>query len=74
MNKMIDLIEKDGATSNVLNAEGLAENRKYSLWSDALARLLANKMAVFSLVLVIILILLALVWPILRLMIFFRRI
>jgi peptide/nickel transport system permease protein len=63
MNEMIDMIEKDGATSNVLNAEGLAENREYSLWSDALARLLANKMAVFSLVLVIILILLALVGP-----------
>jgi peptide/nickel transport system permease protein len=59
------MIEKEislGVTST-LNAEGLAEDRKYSLWSDALARLMANKMAVISLVLVILLILIALVGP-----------
>jgi peptide/nickel transport system permease protein len=50
-------------TSGSLNAEGLTENRKYGLWSDAMARLLANKMAVISLVLVLILILVAVIGP-----------
>lgn len=60
------MVEKNislGVAANPLNAEGLAEDRKYSLWSDALARLLANKMAVVSLVLVMLLILLALIGP-----------
>ena len=60
------MMEKDNPLddkSKVLNAEGLAENKEYSLWRDALARLLANKMSVISLVLVTILILMALVGP-----------
>jgi peptide/nickel transport system permease protein len=52
-----------GGTSNLLNAEGLSENRKYSLWRDAIARLMANKPAVVSLALVIFLIIIALLGP-----------
>lgn len=46
-----------------LDAEGLAGSKKYSLWRDAFGRLMANKLAVVSLVLVIILIFLALFGP-----------
>jgi ABC-type dipeptide/oligopeptide/nickel transport system permease subunit len=53
----------EGATSNLLNAEGLSTTRKYSLWRDALARLMANKIAVISLALVIFLVLIALIGP-----------
>jgi ABC-type dipeptide/oligopeptide/nickel transport system permease subunit len=49
--------------SVALDAEGLATNKKYNLWRDAFARLMANKLAVVSLVLVIILIFLALIGP-----------
>jgi len=51
------------ATSNLLNAEGLSENRKYSLWRDAITRLMANKPAVVSLALVIFMIIVALIGP-----------
>jgi peptide/nickel transport system permease protein len=60
------MIEKDifkGTTSNLLNAEGLSKDRKYSLWRDAVARLMANKLAVISLALVIFLIIIALFGP-----------
>lgn len=60
------MTEKDiskGATSNLLNAEGLSKDRKYSLWRDAVARLMANKLAVISLALVIFLIIIALIGP-----------
>ena len=60
---MIEIDKPLDDKSKVLNAEGLAENKEYSLWRDALARLLANKMSVISLVLVTILILMALVGP-----------
>ncbi len=59
-------MEKDfalNAASNSLNAEGLSEDRKYSLWSDAIARLMANKLAVISVALVLLLILIALIGP-----------
>ena len=46
-----------------LDAEGLASSKKYNLWRDAFARLMANKLAVVSLVLIIILLLLALFGP-----------
>ena len=52
-----------GATANLLNAEGLSKDRKYSLWRDAAARLMANKLAVISLALVIFLIIIALIGP-----------
>jgi len=52
-----------GATSILLNAEGLPKDRKYSLWKDAVARLMANKLAVVSLALVIFLIIIALIGP-----------
>ena len=60
------MTEKDiskGDTSNLLNAEGLSKDRKYSLWRDAVARLMANKLAVISLALVIFLIIIALIGP-----------
>lgn len=60
------MAEKDvalGAVSNPLNAEGLTEERKYTLWGDAIARLMANKLAVLSVVLVVLLILIALIGP-----------
>ncbi len=51
-------------TSSVaLDAEGLASSKKYNLWRDAFARLMANKLAVVSLVLIIILLFLALFGP-----------
>jgi len=52
-----------GAASILLNAEGLSKDRKYSLWKDAVARLMANKLAVVSLALVIFLIIIALLGP-----------
>lgn len=52
-----------GATSILLNAEGLSKDRKYSLWKDAVARLMANKLAVVSLALVIFLIIISLIGP-----------
>jgi peptide/nickel transport system permease protein len=52
-----------GAISNLLNAEGLSKDRKYSLWKDAVARLMANKLAVVSLALVIFLIIISLIGP-----------
>jgi peptide/nickel transport system permease protein len=51
------------ATSVQLNAEGLSKDRKYSLWKDAVARLMANKLAVVSLALVIFLIIISLIGP-----------
>jgi len=50
-------------TSGLLNAEGLSQDRKYSLWRDAVARLMANKLAVISLALVILLIIISLIGP-----------
>lgn len=52
-----------GTASTVLNAEGLSQDRKYSLWRDAVARLMANKLAVISLALTIFLIIIALFGP-----------
>jgi len=46
-----------------LDAEGLASSKKYNLWRDAFARLMANKLAVVSLVLIIVLLFLALFGP-----------
>lgn len=60
------MINKDiaqNALPTQLNAEGLLDERKYSLWRDAAARMMANKPAVVSLVLVVFLIFLALVGP-----------
>lgn len=53
----------EDASPNLLNAEGLSKERKYSLWKDAVARLMANKIAVISLVLVIFLVIVALIGP-----------
>ena len=43
-----------GVTS-ALDAEGLADERQYSLWRDAFARLLANRLAVVGMILVLLL-------------------
>lgn len=51
------------SSANLLNAEGLSEDRQYSLWKDAMARMKANKLAVISLVLVSVLIIIALIGP-----------
>jgi peptide/nickel transport system permease protein len=56
----------ESATNNLstsLSAEGLTAGKKYSLWRDALARLMANKLAIISLVLIIILLFMALAGP-----------
>jgi len=60
---MTKKIVSSGATSTLLNAEGLSKDRKYSLWRDAVARLMANKLAVISLALVVFLIIIALIGP-----------
>lgn len=51
------------SSASQLNAEGLSQERKYSLWKDAMARLMANKLAVISLGLTIFLIIIALFGP-----------
>ena len=56
-----EIAANNQATS--LSAEGLTAGKKYSLWRDALARLMANKLAIISLVLIIILLFMALAGP-----------
>jgi ABC-type dipeptide/oligopeptide/nickel transport system permease subunit len=51
------------ATQGGLKADGLSDERKYSLWRDAVARLMANKAAVVSLVLVLLLIIISIIGP-----------
>lgn len=46
-----------------IKADGLSDERKYSLWKDALSRLMANKAAVVSLALVLLLIIISIIGP-----------
>ena len=51
------------STPVLLSAEGLSQERKYSIWKDAIARLMANKLAVLSLVLVVVLVVISIIGP-----------
>lgn len=46
-----------------INAEGLSDDKKFSIWKDAVARLLANKLAVISLVLIVATVLISIIGP-----------
>jgi ABC-type dipeptide/oligopeptide/nickel transport system permease subunit len=49
--------------TTTLSAEGLAEGRPYSLWRDAFARLIANRLAVAGMVIVLLLFFTAIAGP-----------
>lgn len=51
------------ATATTLSADGLADSRPYSLWRDAFARLIANKLAVAGMMIVLLLLFTAIAGP-----------
>lgn len=48
-----------------IDSEGLSEDKKFSIWKDAISRLLANKLAVISLVLILATVLISIIGPLL---------
>lgn len=46
-----------------ITAEGLSEDKKFSLWKDAIDRLLANKLAVISLVIILGMVIISILGP-----------
>lgn len=48
-----------------IDSEGISEDKKFSIWKDAISRLLANKLAVISLVLILATVLISIIGPLL---------
>lgn len=46
-----------------INAEGLSDDKQFSIWKDAIGRLMANKLAVISLVLILATVLISILGP-----------
>ena len=57
------MTENEFTTPTALSPEGLSDHRQYSLWRDAFARLVANKLAVAGMMIVLVLFFIAIAGP-----------
>jgi ABC-type dipeptide/oligopeptide/nickel transport system permease subunit len=57
------MAENEFPTPTVLSPEGLSDRRQYSLWRDAFARLVANKLAVAGMMIILVLLFMAIAGP-----------
>jgi ABC-type dipeptide/oligopeptide/nickel transport system permease subunit len=57
------MTENEFTTPTALSPEGLSDHRQYSLWRDAFARLVANKLAVAGMMIVLVLFFTAILGP-----------
>jgi ABC-type dipeptide/oligopeptide/nickel transport system permease subunit len=57
------MAENEFPTPTALSPEGLSDRRQYSLWRDAFARLVANKLAVAGMMIILVLLFMAIAGP-----------